>query len=135
MKKCSACLKNLNLSKFYKYGKRLLPDCKKCATKRSLLYYHKHRGERKSYRLSVKYGITLLMLEEMYRKRRGKCDVCKEKLALSTTGASGLVLDHAEKNGIKTVRGLLCGDCNTSLGKLGDTYEGVMRAVKYLEPW
>ncbi len=29
-------------------------------------------------------------------------------------------------------RGLLCGECNTAIGKLGDSVEGLLLAVEYL---
>jgi hypothetical protein len=42
-----------------------------------------------------------------------------------------LCLDHAENP--KRFRGWLCFDCNTSIGKLGDTIAGLRRAIAYLE--
>lgn len=43
----------------------------------------------------------------------------------------GLVLDHDPHT--KKFRGWLCDDCNKSIGSLGDTLEGLMNAVRYLE--
>jgi len=40
-------------------------------------------------------------------------------------------LDHDHRTG--KFRGWLCHDCNTSIGKLGDTFDGVMRAADYLK--
>lgn len=40
-------------------------------------------------------------------------------------------LDHCHAKGV--VRGLLCNSCNGALGVLGDTVEGLMRAVAYIE--
>ena len=133
MKKCTACLKRRKSSNFYKEGRGLKSECKKCNRKTSLAYYYKHQKESRNYQLLVNYGITLIQLNKMYKKRKGKCDICRKKLELSVTGSRGLVLDHAKTD--KTVRGLLCGNCNTSIGKLGDTYEGVLRALRYLEPF
>ena len=42
----------------------------------------------------------------------------------------GLVLDHDHKTG--AFRGWACGTCNSGVGMLGDTVEGLMRAVEYL---
>lgn len=42
-------------------------------------------------------------------------------------------LDHCHHTGL--FRGWLCGKCNTAIGKLGDTLEGVKRAVAYLEKY
>ena len=41
------------------------------------------------------------------------------------------VLDHNHKN--NTFRGWVCKSCNNGLGLFGDTLEGVMNAVRYLE--
>jgi Recombination endonuclease VII len=70
------------------------------------------------------------------RKQRGQiegptrpmpdaCEVCDR-------GREGRSLheDHDHVTGL--FRGWLCYPCNTALGKLGDTVEGVMRAVEYL---
>lgn len=43
----------------------------------------------------------------------------------------GLNLDHDPVN-IK-FRGWLCGPCNRAIGALGDTLEGLMKAVEYLK--
>jgi ssDNA-binding Zn-finger/Zn-ribbon topoisomerase 1 len=42
-----------------------------------------------------------------------------------------LVIDHDHKTGI--IRGVLCHPCNTGLGKLGDSIEGLRRAIAYLD--
>jgi Recombination endonuclease VII len=42
-----------------------------------------------------------------------------------------LVLDHDPVT--KQFRGWLCDDCNKSIGLLGDTVEGLRRALRYLE--
>jgi len=42
-----------------------------------------------------------------------------------------LVVDHDHETG--KFRGWLCFNCNTSIGKLGDSVQGLLRAVAYLE--
>lgn len=58
--------------------------------------------------------------------RLGSCEICGVK------PRGGLVVDHDHKTG--DYRGMICTSCNTGLGKLGDTLEGVMRAARYLSP-
>lgn len=42
--------------------------------------------------------------------------------------------DHRFARGDRAgVRGILCHDCNTSIGKLGDNIPGLKRALAYLE--
>jgi hypothetical protein len=55
---------------------------------------------------------------------RGACDLCGKQ-------ADNLHIDHDHSTG--QVRGVLCSSCNTGLGKLGDTIEGLQRAITYLE--
>lgn len=43
----------------------------------------------------------------------------------------GMCLDHCHVSG--TFRGWLCGRCNRSIGQLGDSIEGLMNAVRYLQ--
>lgn len=42
----------------------------------------------------------------------------------------GLVIEHCHKT--NKFRGWVCGNCNTGIGMLGDTVEGLMHAVEYL---
>jgi hypothetical protein len=51
------------------------------------------------------------------------CDCCKKP-------TQKFHLDHDHNTG--KFRGWLCVNCNLAIGKLGDTLEGVMNAVKYL---
>ena len=45
---------------------------------------------------------------------------------------SRLNLDHCHATG--RFRGYLCSDCNTGIGKLGDSKEGILKALVYLMP-
>lgn len=53
-----------------------------------------------------------------------KCECCGKK-------ATRMVLDHCHNSG--QIRGWLCDYCNVAIGNLGDTLEGVMNAMKYLQ--
>jgi hypothetical protein len=44
-----------------------------------------------------------------------------------------LYVDHCRHT--RTLRGFICKNCNTGLGMLGDSLEGVQLAVRYLERW
>ncbi len=46
-------------------------------------------------------------------------------------GKLALALDHCHRTG--AFRGWLCGKCNTGIGMLGDTQEGLLRAMAYLK--
>ena len=51
------------------------------------------------------------------------CDICGKK--------GRLVLDHCYKD--KKFRGWLCHHCNLAIGILGDTVEGLNKAIGYLK--
>lgn len=76
------------------------------------------------------YGLTEEQFEVMFAKFGGKCWMCREREALVVDH------DHSCCSGIsscgKCVRGLLCSQCNTGLGFLGDTVASVERALNYL---
>lgn len=54
------------------------------------------------------------------------CECCSRK----PNGKGGLHLDHCHVTGL--FRGWLCHNCNTALGLLGDSQEGLLRALEYL---
>lgn len=73
-----------------------------------------------------KYGITPLEYQELLMKQKGVCAICSKtciyKLRLS--------VDHDHKT--NKVRGLLCGNCNTGLGKFKDDKLIMQKAIIYL---
>lgn len=66
------------------------------------------------------------LLQSVARRLRaliGQCQLCgKRTLALN--------VDHCHDS--RAIRGVLCRQCNTGLGKLGDTVESLERALEYL---
>ncbi len=76
-----------------------------------------------------KYRLTPEMLSDLHASQNYCCAICDVHM----DGAVGqqFHIDHDHDTG--QVRGLLCQVCNLGLGKLGDTLEGLMKAVRYLE--
>jgi len=56
---------------------------------------------------------------------RERCDCCG-----ATCRGKGQHIDHDHQTGL--VRGVLCSGCNRGIGFLGDSAEGVERALSYL---
>lgn len=56
-----------------------------------------------------------------------ECDVVG---GVKTAGKRRLVLDHCHETG--ALRGMLCDFCNTALGKLGDSPQGVAALLAYI---
>ena len=69
-----------------------------------------------------RYNLSIQDYQKMLSSQNNKCAICKKVKKLS--------IDHCHVTG--KVRGLLCTGCNTSLGGLGDTVEGLQRALQYL---
>lgn len=55
-----------------------------------------------------------------------RCELCDKP----PKGTRGLHLDHCHSTG--KFRGWLCQSCNTALGKLGDSIDGLNKALAYL---
>lgn len=65
----------------------------------------------------------------------GVCAICKTPIEFTQTKGGGssqfeAVIDHCHTTG--KVRGVLCGLCNTGLGRFKDDKERLQRAITYL---
>ena len=73
------------------------------------------------------YGLTMADFEALLAQQGGTCAICGG-------GRSGpgsrFHVDHCHATG--RVRGLLCGNCNTAIGLLGDDPERAEKAAAYL---
>lgn len=92
-------------------------------------YQQRHPNKQKEWQLK-KYNLTLIEWDEIYNKQFGGCAICGNKDETKNHYAC-LSVDHNHKTG--KVRGLLCFNCNTAIGKLQENAELFDRAKKYLE--
>lgn len=111
--------------------------CKDCANKKARDRYNEKRSDPEWYRLEQEkerdrhlrrtFGINSEQYNQMLDRQHGKCAIC-----LTTECKSGyaFAVDHCHATCV--IRGLLCRDCNTSLGKLNDDIETLQRAIDYL---
>lgn len=76
------------------------------------------------WKLKHLYGMTECHYEALYVKQDGKCLICLKKPTRKLT------VDHCHSTG--KIRGLLCNNCNRSLGWMGDNIQTLDRAKKYL---
>jgi coenzyme F420-reducing hydrogenase beta subunit len=72
--------------------------------------------------LKSKYGIDIKQYQTMLNAQSGSCALCEK--------SDDLCVDHCHETG--KVRGLLCRQCNSAIGKLGDNAAGLQRALSYL---
>ena len=85
--------------------------------------YNRRKLKEKDLRL---YGIDR---EEVFKQQKGKCLICDVHLVEPYTRYT-----HADHNHVTgKFRGLLCGTCNTGLGKFKDSIYLLEKAVEYLK--
>lgn len=86
----------------------------------------------KDSHLRSKFGISLADYSRMVVEQENKCAICgKEETEMRGGNLKALAVDHDHATG--AIRGLLCVACNTGLGKLGDSRETLLAAIKYLD--
>lgn len=124
LKVCHKCQKTKPHSDFNRTKKTrtgLNDACRACAQQ-----WFKERGSKlkRINDLRNKYDITLTEWNAMWDAQNGKCACCRRQLAYKPA------VDHCHKT--LAIRGILCSNCNTGIGKLGDTPEGLERAEDYL---
>lgn len=97
-------------------------------------YRKKNPAIMKGIDLKKRFGISLERFDAMMEEQNGVCKICSqpEKSVDHRTGqVRHLAVDHCHVNG--HVRGLLCSDCNTAIGLLGDNPELLRKAAEYVE--
>lgn len=115
-----------------KYGRDNF--CKSCENDRTMAKYYKDKEENPEYirRRNVannirKAGINITVDAYLVMMEENKvCQKCKRKFK----SANDKHLDHDHDTHLP--RGILCMDCNTGIGKLGDNIEGLLEALDYL---
>jgi hypothetical protein len=129
-KQCTECGKDKDVSLGY-YGKHHLKCIECCRAKGKASYAmltQEQRDENKrkwgvDYRRLRKYGITKEQYDELLTFQKKRCAICHRDRKL--------VIDHDHVTG--KVRGLLCNDCNATLGFVQDKIEVLANAIDYLE--
>lgn len=138
-KYCSSCnsIKDLNeftINSSKQSGRS--STCRKCrAIKRSqnrakdnskFLEYERdpiRLDKQKNCRFIRNYGITLEKYENLVDEQQNLCKICLKN--------TKLVIDHCHRTG--KVRGLLCHNCNVSLGLLKENIKIIQNIINYLK--
>jgi len=79
------------------------------------------------YFLKYKYKLSPEQYKDIFEKQNGVCAICNGNNKRFKT----LVVDHCHKK--KKVRGLLCDNCNVSLGLMNESIERLENAINYLK--
>lgn len=88
-------------------------------------YFKSDHGYNKH--LQRQFGITVEVYNDMLARQGHVCAICNQPCR----SGRRLAVDHSHRTG--EVRGLLCLDCNTAIGKLQDSSVIAYQAARYLE--
>lgn len=111
----------------HRFGGRDYPYCRDCSKDRI-------RDVRRDSALRHKYGLSLDEYLTLLAIQGNRCGGCERPIRAGWQDVSRGVIacvDHC--HGTKQIRGLLCGNCNTGIGLLGDNLEGVLKLARYLK--
>ena len=133
LKRCPKCGETKPHELFYRnknYTDNCSSYCKVCSNIRSTEYARKNRHKipTTKYSLKRRYGITEEQYAEMLESQGYKCAICG---ADQCSSGRNFAVDHNHETG--KVRGLLCSNCNTSLGRFKDNRQILLNALAYLE--
>lgn len=126
--RCSKCRMYKPAEDFFKdrskkYG--LSSWCKVCHTAGINEYRKTNKGKKCRRKENLKYNyvdFNIYDYNRLFKEQDGKCAICEKEKKLA--------VDHDHET--EKVRGLLCLDCNTSLGKLGDNEWGLLAGIWYI---
>jgi hypothetical protein len=127
---CKICGAYKDISDFYT-GRSKCKDCTNTAARKKWKEdtetsdrYKKRNRERKKER---QYGITQQQYNQMLVDQNNKCKIC----SIEFKSSKFTHIDHCHDT--NRVRGLLCNDCNLSLGQFMDNIEYMCNAIEYLK--
>ena len=88
----------------------------------------------KARALRDSFDISVEQFTEMLEKQNGVCAICGSPETHERNGkVKALAVDHNHETG--KIRGLLCSDCNTGIGKLKDSPTVLRAAAQYIETY
>jgi hypothetical protein len=121
MKLCCVCNKTLPFSNFHKRTLKTgnisyQAKCKECSTTIRRQYYKPHEFMRRKFKLTEDQYNNLMKNEN--------CQICNVELTKKC-------IDHCHSS--NKVRGVLCNNCNTALGLVGDNVSILSEMIKYLQ--
>ena len=93
-----------------------------------IIDHNKIKEEAKTRMLKHRYNLDYNDYNRMYENQEGKCAICGIDKELGSS--KGLLVDHCHQT--NKVRGLLCGNCNSGLGKFMDNVSILNKAIIYL---
>ena len=130
--RCSLCEEYKDSSHFYTNKTKRGFDyrCKPCARKGRNKNYNPQTSRKKNIKDRYsEYGITEEDYQIMRVNQEFCCYICgrhESEIAKKT-----LMIDHNHSSG--RIRGLLCSNCNVTLGLVGENKNTLLSMIQYLE--
>ena len=121
---CSVC-EPVGIYKGATYKNEGTWRCGPAARKQVRSRYEEVKDRQRDLRFQRKYGITADEYDRMLADQDGVCARCKEP-----PGMLRLAVDHCHNTG--RVRGLLCGPCNTYIGRLEANMDRLDEDLAYI---
>ena len=91
-----------------------------------------HLEERRESNLKKKYNLNIKDYNKILKQQGGVCAICRKKERTKRNGRfTFLSVDHDWST--KRVRGLLCKNCNTTLGNLKENIPLFYKCIQYLK--
>jgi hypothetical protein len=115
-RKCAYC----GVDVYYRNGKAVCSGCRKDVAMRQSKVYNRRT-------VLKRYGLNEADFNRLLNNQGGVCAVCRT----DNPPGKGWCVDHCHDTGV--VRGVLCTNCNTGIGQLGDDVERLLAAVEYLK--
>jgi len=102
--------------------------CKVCKTNASKQWQKDNPTRKRETQLKRNYGISLEDYQEMKKAQNNCCATCDRN---ESELKRSLMVDHCHTSG--KIRGLLCDECNLSLGKIKDNIQTLEKMILYLK--
>ena len=140
-KKCNGCglvKANVSFGKDISKADGMRGNCRECKNKADQKWRGKNyvmfrtkntalmKKKGRQYELKYKYNLTLEQYHTMLDEREHKCDICQNVMSKPN-------VDHCHTT--NKIRGILCTNCNTALGKFKDDVDMLQRAIDYLNKY
>ncbi len=126
MKRCGLCKQEKTLEDFYlqrSAADKRQGRCKTCQDN----YWKLDKTRKYEYNIKKKFGISFIDYQALLEKQEGVCAICGR----APSENKRLCVDHNHKT--DEIRGLLCFECNTGIGKLQESVDLLRKAIHYLD--
>ena len=119
--------KTANIAAVQRYRRTERGKAVNNATQKKYSQSEKGKSHIKNRLLKQKHGITLDEYNQMFAEQQGCCVICNKH---QSEFNQALHVDHNHETG--KIRGLLCVNCNTGLGRFMDSQALLHKALAYL---